>query len=429
MSKRKLSLRRLFSNTKFLIVFSIVLAFIFWIVVALEYAPIIDNVVENVPVKIDIENSVPDKLGLQLFGNTDFTVDVTVRGNRYDIGGDLISADDFDVIAQTAYVNSSGNHTLNVKASVKDADADYEIVGLSSEYIEVYFDRYEEKEIEVSAELVTELSDITDAEYLFDENDIIFSTKTVLVSGAKTEVDKVIGAKLEVAIEEKLTESVTLDAQIKLLSSTTDELKHVKINNEFELTVPVTLPVYKIQTLPVSVSFKNSPSEYLNKPFEYTTTPESVKVAVMQNGSNNDETLEVGTIDFNEITETNSVFVFNASELVDVKVLDGTESFKVKLDTAGILSKMIKADNANITASGADSNVTIDITIENSGNINVCGPKDSLVNISDKDISGTIDLSDVELSSKGNRVPVNISVNNFNDCWATGTYYAFVKTK
>ncbi len=429
MSKRKLSLRRLFSNTKFLVIFSIVLAFIFWIVVALEYAPIVDNVVENVPVKIDTENSVPDKLGLQLFGNTDFTVDVTVRGNRYDIGGDLISADDFDVIAQTAYVNSSGDHTLKVKASLKDADADYEIVGLSSEYIEVYFDRYEEKEIEVSAQLVTELSNITDPEYLFDETDIIFSTKTVLISGAKTDVDRVIGANLEVVVEEKLIESITLDAQIKLVSSTPDEFKYVKINNESSLTVPVTLPVYKIQTLPVSVSFKNSPSEYLNTPFEYTCTPELVKVAVMQNGSNNDETLEVGTIDFSEITETNSVFEFNVSDLVDIKVLDGTKSFKVKLDTTGILSKTIKTDNANITASGADNDVAIDITLENSGNINVCGPKDSLVSISDKDISGTIDLSDVELSSKGNRVPVNMLIKNYNDCWITGTYYAFVRIK
>ena len=123
MRNSKLSLRRLFSNTKFLVVFSIVVAFIFWIVVAIQYAPVIDNVVESVPVRIDMENSVPDKLGLQIFGNNSYTVDITVRGNRYDIGGDLITADDFEVVAQTAYVDSSGNHTLKIKANTKDADA------------------------------------------------------------------------------------------------------------------------------------------------------------------------------------------------------------------------------------------------------------------------------------------------------------------
>ena len=43
MKLKKLSLRQLFSNTKFLVVFSILVAFIFWIVVALEYAPVIEN--------------------------------------------------------------------------------------------------------------------------------------------------------------------------------------------------------------------------------------------------------------------------------------------------------------------------------------------------------------------------------------------------
>ena len=43
MKLKKLSLRQLFSNTKFLVVFSILVAFIFWIVVALEYAPVIEH--------------------------------------------------------------------------------------------------------------------------------------------------------------------------------------------------------------------------------------------------------------------------------------------------------------------------------------------------------------------------------------------------
>ena len=90
MKAKKLSLRQLFSNTKFLVVFSIVVAFIFWIVVALEYAPVVENEIKDIPVKIDMNNSVPDKLGLQIFGQSDYTINVTVRGNRY-IVRDLIA--------------------------------------------------------------------------------------------------------------------------------------------------------------------------------------------------------------------------------------------------------------------------------------------------------------------------------------------------
>ena len=65
MKTKRFTLRQLFSNTKFLVVFSIVVAFIFWIVVALEYAPVVENEIKDIPVKIDMNNSVPDKLSVK----------------------------------------------------------------------------------------------------------------------------------------------------------------------------------------------------------------------------------------------------------------------------------------------------------------------------------------------------------------------------
>ncbi len=429
MSKPKLSLRRLFSNTKFLVIFSIVVAFIFWIVVALEYAPIVENVVENVPIKIDMENSVPDKLGLQVFGNNTYTVDITVKGNRYDIGGDLITADDFDVVAQTAYVDSSGNHTLKVKASIKDAEADYEIIATSTEYIEVYFDRYDEKEVTVTPRIVTELDNLTDSEFIFDQDEIIYSTTTVTVSGAKNEVDKIKDAYLDIEIKDKLTESATVDASVKLYSTSLDEIKYVKINGESELKVPVTLPVYKVLTLPVSVSFKNAPSAYLNNPLKYTCTPSSVKVAVMQNGASSDDTLEIGFIDFNEISAQNNTFIFNSSDLVDVKVLDDTKMFRVKINNSDLTTLTYTLNSANVTIRGIKDVKSVDVSVENAGRVSVSGNAADISNITDSDLVGLVDLTNVDLSTNGNRVPVNVTIKEKGNCWVTGTYYAIVRLK
>lgn len=428
MRNYKISFRRLFSNTKFLVVFSIVIAFIFWIVVAIQYAPIIDNVVENVPVKIDIENSVPDKLGLQIFGNSSYTVDITVRGNRYDIGGDLITADDFDVVAQTAYVDSSGNHTLKIKATAKDTDADYEIISVSAEYIEVYFDRYDEKEIEVTPLIVSGLSDLTDPDYMFNEDEMIYATKTVTISGAKTEVDKIKSAYAEIDLDDKLVESTTIDAAIRLDNGTSYEVKYVKINGESALSVPVTLPVYKIQELPVSVAFKNSPTELLNNPISYTCSPSTVKVAIMQNGTNNDKTLEVGTIDFSEISSVNSVFEFKASDLVDVKILDGTKTFNIKLDMTSYTEKALQLNPSAVRLTGAENSASIDVTLENSGQINVCGKAEYINALSDSDISGVINLNGVTVSENGTRVPVTVTIKDKNNSWVTGTYFAVIRS-
>lgn len=429
MSKKVLNFRRLFSNTKFILAVSIVSAFVFWIIVAVEYAPVVENVIEGVPVQIDIENSVPSRLGLQTFTNGEYTVDITVKGNRYDIGGDLLSPDDFIVVAQTSYVDSSGNHSLAVKANVKDPNADYEIIGLSSEYIEVYFDRFEEKELELKPRIITELESLTEDGFMFDEQDIIMSEKTVKISGAKTEVDKIISAYADISVTEHLEENLTVDAPIRLSNGTSDTIKHVLINGNVSVSVPVTLPVYKIQTLPVSVSFINSPSGYLDNTLEYKCSPSTVKVAVMQNGSKNEDTLDVGIIDFHKISPNSNSFVFESSDIADVKILDGTKKFTVKVDTASITSTKIKTDPTNIVITGSKENVSFDVVLEQSGEVIVCGEPASLSGVNSKNITGNIDLSNVIVDKTGTRVPVVYSVRSNGTSWVTGTYYALVKIK
>jgi hypothetical protein len=424
MRKRKLSLRRLFSNTKFLILFSIVVAFIFWIVVALEYAPVVENVIEGVPVQIDMENSVPNKLGLQIFGQKEYTIDITVKGNRYVVGGKLLTADDFDVTAQTAYVDSSGNHTLQLKVTTKDANADYQIVSVSSEYIEVYFDKYEEKEFEVTPRVNTKLASLTDDDYLFNKSDIIVTTPTVTLSGAQTEMDKIKAVYADIDINSKLTQSVTYDSKLSLDNGTKNEVKYVSINGESQLTVPITLPVYKISTLPVSVSFKNAPSDYLNKPLSYTCNPSSAKVAVLQNGSTSDKTVEVGTVDFNNLTAKNNTFTFYSSNLKDIKVLDSTTSFKVTVNVEDISSSELNLNKDNITVTGYKNNAAVNIDLSATGKISVSGSKSAVSALTDTSAYGKIDLTGVTLSDGNNKVPVTVYIKDSTNCWVTGTYYA-----
>lgn len=426
MTKRKLSLRRLFSNTKFLIIFSIAVAIIFWIVVALEYAPIVENVIEGVPVSIDMENSVPDKLGLQIFGQKDYTVDITVKGNRYVVGGNLLTTDDFDVTAQTAYVDSSGNHSLQLKVTMKDANADYEIVNTSAEYIEVYFDKYEEKEFEVTPRINTKLKEFTDNNYLFSKDDIILSTSTVTLSGAQTEMNKITAVYADVEVSSKLTESVTYDSTLVLYNGTGGDAKYISINGESSMKIPVTLPVYKIMTLPVSVSFKNSPSAYLNSPLSYTCNPSSTKVAVLQNGGASDKTVEVGSIDFSSLSPTHNVFTFNSSDLKDIKVLDGTVSYKVTVNVEDISSSSLTLNKSNITISGIENTSSVNVDISNTGNISIAGNKNSINSLSASELYGKIDLTNITLSDGDNRIAMTVFLKDSTDCWVTGTYYAVV---
>lgn len=426
MKAKKLSLRQLFSNTKFLVVFSIVVAFIFWIVVALEYAPVVENEIKDIPVKIDMNNSVPDKLGLQIFGQSDYTINVTVRGNRYIVGGDLLTADDFEATAQTAYVDSAGKHSLVVKVTAKDANADYEIVSKSADYIEVFFDKYAEKEVEVTPRIISELDDYTADDYMFDKADIIYDTKTVKVSGAQTEVNSITAAYADIPIEKKLTQSETIDASVVLSNGSDLDSKYVKINGESNLKIPVTLPVYKMQTSAVSVSFKNTPSDYINSPLVYSISPRRVRVAVLQNGSDTTNSLEIGSIDFTQITPSNGSFTFLASNVKTAKFLDGTSSFSVEVNTDGLSTKTLEPGINSIMITGGSGVSAGNVELDSIGQITVVGTQTALKSVNANMLEISINLTNTKLEEGENSVPVTVTLKNSKNCWVSGSYTAVI---
>lgn len=426
MKAKKLSLRQLFSNTKFLVVFSIVVAFIFWIVVALEYAPVVENEIKDIPVKIDMNNSVPDKLGLQIFGQSDYTINVTVRGNRYIVGGDLLTADDFEATAQTAYVDSAGKHSLVVKVTAKDANADYEIVSKSADYIEVFFDKYAEKEVEVTPRIISELDDYTADDYMFDKADIIYDTKTVKVSGAQTEVNSITAAYADIPIEKKLTKSETIDASVVLSNGSDLDSKYVKINGESNLKIPVTLPVYKMQTSAVSVSFKNTPSDYINSPLVYSISPSRVRVAVLQNGSDTTNSLEIGSIDFTQITPSNGSFTFLASNVKTAKFLDGTSSFSVEVNTDGLSTKTLEPGINSIMITGGSGISAGNVELDSIGQITVVGTQTALKSVNANMLEISINLTNTKLEEGENSVPVTVTLKNSKNCWVSGSYTAVI---
>ncbi|MBP9988250.1 MAG: hypothetical protein KBT46_02000 [Ruminococcus sp.] len=429
MTKQKLSLRRLFSNTKFLVVFSIVLAFIFWIIVAIQYAPVDNRTITDVPVQLDIKDSVPGQLGLQVFGQKDFTVDITVEGSRLSIGNNILTADSFDVVAQTSYVNSAGKHNLQLKVTPKKQSDDYEITGLSTEYIEVYFDKYAEKEMEIVPKIVSEIDSFTDEGYLFDEKDIILPSKTVTLTGAQSEINRINKVYAEIPIKNKLTECVSVDAPVTF-DVDSYSTSHVSIKGLESKAVPVTLPVYKLETLDTAVAFKNSPQKYVNSPLEYIINPSNVDVAILQNGSFNSDKLVVGTIDFNEIDTSGKSFTFEASKIENAKVLGDVTEFKVYLETDEMISNNFDLDRTHVEITSNDPTQNIMIDLSSIPAIKVIGTEESVSKLTASDIYAKIDLSQIKLSdSKDTKVLLNVYVKDSKDCWIYDTYYAYLRLK
>ncbi len=431
MSKRFLNLRGLFSNTKFLVVFSVVLAFIFWIVVAIEYTPIVQSVIEDVPVVIDMTDTAPERLGLKPFGGENLTVNITVEGKRYDVGGKKVTAEDFKVEAETAYVDSAGEKALAIKATPVKANVEYEIVDLSSDYVNVFFDREVTKEISLTPRIVSDSGDVAADGFAFYEEEVS-AEKTISVTGPKTEIDKIQEAFLDINLDEPLKMSKAVEGTIAFETGSVDEIKYLSVNGEKveNVKLTATIPIYKLQTLPVTVSFTHAPKAYLDAPIEFISRPETVYAAVRQDGKEELTELVVGEIDFSAITPVKHVFTFDTVDIKNAKILDNTKKIEVTLQLPeNISTSKVNVLKDNITIEGAAENSAYDIKIEGAGTVTVCANSNDIPDIKPEDIHGVINLTDVEVNSAGRRLLIRFTVMSSEDSWVSGTYYATVKTK
>ncbi len=418
MKKKNQRISDLFYNNRFLLVFSVVVAVIVWLIVAVEFSPETTQTIKNVPVKIDYSEIKNNLGGLQPFGETDFTVDVTVRGQKIVVESDSI-ADSINVTASTGYVNSVGNYDLKINAEGSD---EYSIINISSNVVQVYFDYPKEKEFKIETDITFDAREV--AEGYFMDDFVLSDANTVKVSGPESEINKIerIVAKADHA--GNMRQSDTVDAAITAVTTDGSTLKYVSFNRQSDKT-QITIPVYKIVTLPVTCAFSNIPAEYLDSlPFGVSISPATATFGIPENQVESKTSIELGSkIDFSKLTAGSNEFTISVTdnEISGGIVLDETKEFVVRVNVENMAVKTVTAPST-VSVSGVPDGLTAELANLNFAVLTVIGPEDKLALMNTDNVVLTADFSDIdENASDVVTVPVRIS----NDsCWSYGEYTA-----
>lgn len=322
---KKISLQSLLSNNKILLVVSFVLAFAVWLAISLNEAPEIERVVENV--KVTIDDSVPSQLGYETFGIDDVYVDITVKGKRYLVGDNVLGADDFTVTAVTSHVDAPGNYSLQLKATAKDPNANYQIVSKSMDNIDVYFDTKKTAELTVEPRITCENDKLLYSED-YSTDDPILSVEKIKVTGPATEIGKIRHALATVVTKGKLKETETLTAELSIVDAYGAKIKYISVDTG-EKDVTITIPVYKTVELPVTVDFSNIPTYYIDNPPHILCSPEKIKIAVDTNKLGTLQEISLGTVDFGTLKTGINTVEMDTSKIKDGKPVNDSATFKV----------------------------------------------------------------------------------------------------
>lgn len=415
----------LFYNNRYLAVFSFLAAFVIWIVVVIEFSPETTYKIQDVPVVIDIENTTAEKLDLQPFTEKEYTVDVTVEGKRYSVTQRDISPEDIKVTANLNYVDSVGAHSLQLIATKNDPYADYEIVALSSEQVEVYFDAYKEIQIDLKTEEIPQ--DIIPDGYYVDGP--VLSTTTVTVAGASTQVNRIdkenIYAKVSDEDKEdtkKLEKTAYFNAVIELVDNYGNKVNYVEVKEESP--VVITVPVLKKAEFATAVEFSNTPENYRDFIESIKITPETLNIGAQEDVVSAMENVSVGTIDFTNVKAGKNVFKFSKADFsTNLKVFDEIEEVTVTVNIFEASKKIVDIDKSRVSFTNVPENCIVSLVDSYSliEGVSVFGGKDAIASLDSDSVYAVVDMTDYKGKTGRDTVLAKVTVQNAN-CWAYGTY-------
>ena len=407
--------KNLLDDRRIRLALSVLGAIVAWMVVTIIVQPGTTNTIYNVPVDYTYDSAAYTSRGLSIVSAEDKTVNLKLSGDGYTIGG--LSASDFVVYPDWSSVRDSGEKTLRLL--VRGANGLLNGVTVTMEgsdnTVDVVFDVVEEKTVPIT--VTTNYLTIADGYILYGTE---LSKETVTLSGPSTEIDKVETCTAEVTHKGELTDSVTLDTALRFYTKSGSEVKFEYTNLE-ESSVEVTLEVYKMATLPVSVSFINAPRNFEPSVLVYSLSKQTLNVAGPESQIEKLSTLSVGTIDLSTFA-LNKVYELPIELPGNIRLLDNISSITVSFDSSRLETKTMNLPASCVQVVNLPSTYTLTVQTERLMNVTLCGPAGLLDTLVPEQVVIEIDAEDFYVAAGQQNIACRLYVPSNGKIFALGSY-------
>ncbi len=377
------------------VIVAVVSAIVLWFY-ALDYdSPDFSKTFTNISITVTGEEELRTSLGYTLLEEPDLTVDVTIVGKRTEVN--QVRASDITASIDLSSVVAAGENKFTVQISAPNGTA---VSSQSVSELRLYVDNF------VSRQFPLQTGNLTytlSADMYLDA--VVFSPATVCVSGPESELDKIVGAYVDLELGE-LVNSVKVSAPVKLLDA-----EGAEINNAYILigsrTVSASVGVYVEREVPVRVTLVGG--VYSDDTAVITCDLRTVTLRGTV------EQMESVTEYVIEIDETSTAFDLPIKVLINPDggvINSGTAEYAtVTVTIPDIGSARFNIDSESIgiidPPEGYEVSVSGEVTVE------VRGLYDVISGMTSDDISVYVDMSALGELSKGvYAVPVTVEITN-----------------
>ena len=416
-------LKKLIFNDKYLVIVSLLLAVVVWIVTSINIGDKVQRTITiDAPIKLSDEAS--EQLGMQYYSLQDSVeLKVTLSGAKYIVG--QVKEEDLSVNFDT---NSIGDITGKVSIPIKvrnssNNNLDFTVKSVKPSKLEAYHDINMGKTFDVYV-------DYNNKENIADGYELgtpVLSEDKVVVNGPKSTIEEIEKVFLNVDFGDKQNIKKAYNTecpieykgqgiQTKYLSVTSRTDSKTSLDK-----ISVTIPVLKIETLPVKVEVENEPEGYYDGQVSIKYTPEEIEAGVLESAKIKEAV--VGTINFKDVTLGDNTFDFNISDLKGITVDDeNNKTITAKVSVSDMYSIRTKAiKRSDILVKGLKDNQEGNVRNLDKYYVTIIMPNDDSVDDIELELS-----VDVSKTTKDNVYPINVKIKNNDNAWVYSEYNATV---
>ena len=420
MKRIKINTSAWLENPKKAMILSFVIAVVAWFIVATVLSPETRQVISDVPVEILLE-TITTENNLEVIGNTQHTVDITVIGKRYKVGA--LTPEDFQVTASSRDVQTAGTFSLAIRGALRNPDEEISIESISPTDISVTFDTIVSKEFP----LEVDIENIRIADGYMMGTTVYSIPEQLTITGPERDVSQIARCVITPMEEIRGTLTDPLKTQGKLVLYDKDnnilDLKSLTYSaQEYSITVPV----YKIITVPLRFTYTNLPAGFPVDELQYTMSADEITVAVPAGVEANIESFSLGNIDFRNM-DTGYTVVMDVGLPAGYLNLDQLDQVTIKFETDdyAVRTFTVNIDANNVINAPADYDIQIVST--KVMNVRVVGEPEIVENLTSADLTAVIDLANENIVEGQSTVPVRIEISESGVVWAVGSKSAVIR--
>jgi YbbR domain-containing protein len=407
--------RSLLDDVRVRLVLSVLGAVVCWVIVTIAVQPGTTVTLTNVPVDFSYDSTSYTSKGLSIVNAPSQLVSLTVSGDGYTIGD--MTADDFVVYPDYSSVMSSGEKNLRLRVRCLSADADSISVTIAgaSTTVKVVFDMVEEKILPIN---------IIKKDVTIEEGYILYGTaataEEVTLSGPSGELDNIVSCEAEVSYRDEMNSTQTVQARLRFLDENGKEITFDYVTADRD-TVDVTMTVYKLAELPVTVNFINKPQNFDDSVLQYVLSQDTLTVAGPEAAIDALSTLSIGTIDLSTFM-LNKVYDMPVSLPNGIVCQENISTITVSFDCSQLATQTFNLPPECVQVVNLPATYALTVESQRLMNVVLCGPKDALEALTAEQVVAQINANNFSIVMGQQNIACSIYVPSDGRIFALGNY-------